>query len=299
MKGRYKQIAIGKLCGLFGKSRLAWYDRQKRENARLSDHGIVLEMVLVIRQELPRAGSAMLHRLIKPSLESMGIKMGRAALHSLLLDHGLTIRAKKRRAPRTTWSQHWLKKWPNLIRDITPVRPMHIWVADITYIRIRSDSFCYLSLISDAYSHLIVGWELHPNLSREGPLMALRMGLEHYPPTSEEIYHHSDRGLQYCSDEYVALLKSNQFRISMTEPGEPYTNQIAERINKTMKSYLGLGITFNSFEDAKLAVQEGVRIYNEVKPHSSCDYLTPRKAHQQTGSLKKWWKKGRRFEKRR
>lgn len=297
MKTRYSKIAIEKLCGLFGKSRLAWYDRSRREEVRTQEHILVLEMVRLVRSDLDEAGTPILYRMLKPKFDQVGIKLGRDGLHQLLLDHGLTIKARRRRYPQTTWSQHWLKKWPNLIKEIEVVRPMHIWVADITYLRLADDDFCYLSLLTDSYSRLVVGWCLSLSLSHQAPLAALRMALERYPLTAQELIHHSDRGVQYCCNEYISLLQNNDIGISMTDNGDPYENPIAERINKTFKYYLGLKTTFKSFEQALAATAEKVRVYNEIKPHSSCDYLTPKEAHLREGPLKHWWKKGKRYQK--
>lgn len=291
MKMRYEKISIRELCGLFGKSRLAWYDRLRREEAQVVEYRMVLDMVQLIREELPQAGTPMLYRILKPKLAMLEIKMGRTALHRLLLENGLTLRRKRARYPKTTDSKHWLKKWPNLIRDLEPLRPLHVWVADITYLRLQDDDFCFLSLLTDAYSKLVVGWCLNPSLCHRGPLQALNMALETFPERKDELIHHSDRGSQYCSKAYVDCLQKHGVSISMTENKDPYENPIAERINGTMKNYLGLNQRFPSLETARAATADKIRIYNQVKPHSSCDYLTPMEAHQNTGPMKQWWRK--------
>ncbi len=188
----------------------------------------------------------------------------------------------------TTNSKHWMKKYPNLIRNMEVEQAEQLWVSDITYICIGED-FNYLSLITDAYSRKIIGYHLHVRLDNEGCLNALHMALAQRTK-SGLLIHHSDRGTQYCSKEYVEVLQKAGIAISMTEKGDPYENAIAERVNGILKTEFALGSVFASRDEAQQAVTKSIVLYNEVRPHLSCNYLTPEQAHLQKGKLEKKWK---------
>lgn len=215
------------------------------------------------------------------------IKIGRDAFFDVLRKHGLLVRKRKRSKPQTTFSNHWMRKYPNLITSFVPTAPNQLWVSDITYIHLE-DGFAYLSLITDAYSHKIVGFYLSQSLSAEGCIEALKMALANNPRCGHLI-HHSDRGLQYCSYDYVALLASNSIGVSMTQNGDPRENAIAERVNGILKDEL-LEVCYPSFAEAQVEVGTAINIYNHQRPHSSVDMLTPVVAHTKTGELKKHWK---------
>jgi putative transposase len=168
-------------------------------------------------------------------------------------------------------------------------RPNQLWVSDITYIRTGSD-FSYLSLITDAYSHKIVGWAMAETLHTIGPLTALRMAVKNLQKGKESLIHHSDWGLQYCCKDYIQLLFSHTIQIKRTSQGDPGENAIADRINRTIKEEFNCW-AFLTFEQAKAAIAKSIQAYNNLRPHASCDYLTPNLAHQQQGLLKKRWRK--------
>lgn len=241
-----------------------------------------------IRQKLPRVGTEKLYYMLEGTFRKHGINLGRDGLHMLLADHGLTIRKRKKR-PKTTNSNHWMKKYPNLTKEFEPFEPDMLWVSDITYLSLI-DNFCYLSLITDAYSRKIVGYCLYPTLSNEGCITALEMALDHRQ-YAHPLIHHSDRGSQYCSKQYVHILGMNKVFISMTESGSPYENAKAERVNGILKLEHGLDRLFGSFDMAKASVDKAVLHYNEDRPHASIDFLTPNQAHHKKGILKKRWKK--------
>lgn len=215
------------------------------------------------------------------------IQIGRDTFFDLLRKQGLLVRKRKRSKPQTTFSNHWLRKYQNLVMSFIPNAPNQLWVSDITYIHLH-DGFAYLSLITDAYSRKIVGFYLCEDLSARGCVMALRMALENNP-VRDRLIHHSDRGLQYCSADYVKLLQDNHIRISMTQNGDPLENALAERVNGILKDEL-LEVTYPNFTDAQQAVATAISTYNHQRPHSSVDMLTPVIAHTKTGELKKHWK---------
>jgi len=234
---------------------------------------------------MPRIGGTKLHYLINQS----GYRIGRKALYDLLRNNKLLVRRRKKYAV-TTDSKHWLRKWPNLIRGFDFHRSNLLWVSDITYINLN-DGFAYLSLITDAYSHKIVGYKLSPTLESEGAVCALCMAIENTPESHRiGLIHHSDRGVQYCCKEYVKILRSNNIRISMTENGDPYENALAERVNGILKSeWLDLE-RYVDFEQANNRIGQIINTYNTIRPHSSCNMLTPEQAQLKVGKLKKRWK---------
>lgn len=289
MNQHYPELGIRVLCELFGKNRLAYYDHRKREAKKDQVHLIVLELVSMIREDMPRIGSRKLYHLIAPTLEREGIKIGRDGLHELLKVYGLMVK-KRRFYPKTTWSEHWLKKYPNLIKGVVPEQPHELWVSDITYIRLKDD-FCYLSLITDAYSHKIIGAVISDSLKNSGSIEALKTAISQLPENgNNKLIHHSDRGVQYCSYEYVGLLEECDIQISMTEDGNPRENAIAERVNGILKVEMGMGREFQNIKQARITLEKEIRIYNEKRPHMSIDFLTPEQAHRRTGILEKKWR---------
>jgi transposase InsO family protein len=162
-------------------------------------------------------------------------------------------------------------------------------VSDITYIRTIGNCFYYLSLITDAYSHKIVGWYLLDSLDTQGPLEALKMALKDLPK-DHSLIHHSDRGTQYCCGEYVSILKENGIAISMTESGNPKDNAIAERMNGILKMEWLYDMVFTTLEESRKAIESVIQIYNEKRPHSSIGMCTPEDIHQNPRPTKRLWK---------
>ncbi len=240
---------------------------------------------------MPRIGTRKLHYMLTETLQKHQISIGRDKLFDLLAEYGMLVRRRKRRRVSTTDSNHPYRKYPNLVRELQVLRPNHLWVSDITYISLK-DGFCYLSLVTDAYSRKIVGYCLHPTLKKEGPLQALAMALALLPKRLEApLIHHSDRGLQYCCSDYTTLLENKGIGISMTEKGDPYENAIAERVNGILKEEFGLYNDFGHLGQAGDTTKQAIDTYNRYRPHASCDYLTPEQAHQKKGLLKTKWKR--------
>jgi transposase InsO family protein len=225
--------------------------------------------------------------MLKEKLKDHSIKLGRDGLYTLLGAYGMLIRSRSRK-PYTTNSNHHYRKYPNLIRDMEITQAGQLWVSDITYIR-HVSGFCYLSIITDAYSHKIVGYKLHPTLHSEGCIDALMMAAKDVKRTTSLI-HHSDRGIQYCCSEYVKSIGLLGIKLSMTEKGDPYENAIAERINGILKHEHGLRATFANYAEALQQTHNAIGIYNNLRIHDSCDRLTPVMAHEQKGVLNKYWK---------
>ena len=288
MRQRYPQAGLGALCGLFGKTRNAYYDHQRRATGQAVLEGLVLDLVADIREDLPRLGTRKLHFLLADHLGEHAGRVGRDYLFALLATHGLLIRRRQRRVI-TTQTCLPLCRRPNLVEGLSVHRPEQVWVSDITYVRLV-EGWSYLSLITDRYSHKIVGVCLHPDLSVRGTLTALHQALAGRVYPARALIHHSDRGLQYAAREYVGLLEGHGVALSMTQRGNPTDNAVAERVNGILKGEFGLGLTLPSFAHATEQVARAVRAYNELRPHGSCDFLTPAQAHECEGPLVQRWK---------
>jgi transposase InsO family protein len=181
-----------------------------------------------------------------------------------------------------------MRKYSNLIKPISVNRPEQVWVSDITYIRMVNQ-WGYLSLITDAYSRKIMGYSFRNDLAAEGCIEALKMALNNRI-YKEPVIHHSDRGSQYCSHQYVNLLLENNIGISMTENGDPYENALAERMNGIIKTEFNLYNSQLGFEQTSNLIIKSINAYNGLRPHSSCDYMTPDETHLKSGQLNKRWK---------
>jgi putative transposase len=230
---------------------------------------------------------------------SGGAPLGRDRFEEVLDRCGLKIRTRVRK-PRTTDSSHGLPVYPNLVRDLIPEGPDRLWVSDITYVVIWTDerhyTFCYLSLVLDAYSEEVVGWSVCETLDTDGPLQALLMALKRLdgvPKEERRLIHHSDRGCQYASARYVGELVENRIGISMTESGDPKDNAKAERINSTVKNELLRGMRFCSAAQVASALRKAVPFYNNERPHMSIDMMTPAQAARHAGEIRKRWRSRR------
>ena len=287
--GQKRGRKIKTLCSLLGYSRQAFYQQKKAVEREMLTHELIIQQVLAIRSRQKQVGTRKLLIMLEPFLAGHSIRLGRDELFNLLSERRLLIRKRKRKVPRTTYSDHWLRKHPNLIIGMSVLRPNRLWVSDITYITLN-EGFAYLSLITDAYSRMIVGYHLHEDLGAEGCVRALNMAVKNLPKDKDStLIHHSDRGCQYCSTEYVDCLKSNNISISMTQNSDPRENAIAERVNGIIKQEL-LEASYGNFSQARTGVKNAINIYSYERLHSSVGMLTPFDAHAQAGQLKKHWK---------
>jgi putative transposase len=273
-------VKVERICGLAGFSRQAYYKQCVRRSRQEVDEDAVVELVRAERRIQPRLGVRKLAVVLAPDLAEMGIALGRDRLFSLLGERDLLL-VRPRRGARTTDSRHGFKKWPNLIRHIEVTMPHQVLVSDLTYIR-TDERFVYLSLVMDAYSRMIVGYDMNDTLEAEGCLRALRMALGQLPADARPI-HHSDRGTQYCCAQYVAALEQRDCSISMTEIDHCYENAKAERLNGILKQEYALGETFRNKQAALEAVNQAVALYNERRPHTALKYRTPAQAHRDQG----------------
>ena len=200
------------------------------------------------------------------------------------------VRLKRRRRYKTTDSRHHYRKYPNLIADVVPSRPNEIWVSDITYVE-TDEGVCYLSLITDTYSHKIVGWAVGPTLETVYPLNALKMALATIDDvTASRLIHHSDRGCQYCSNEYVSELKKRHVNISMTQSGDPLENAIAERANGILKVEWLYKMRITTRDECRSILDRIIDFYNTQRPHMSIGMQPPEAVHMQMGEQRRCWK---------
>lgn len=273
---------------MFGKSRQAFHQLERRRNRSVVEDELTLVYVREIRRQQPRVGTRKLYVLLKEIMKSNDIKMGRDNFFSLLRRHDLLVKPRRKRR-LTTNSYHRYKKYPNLIKDFETKGPEQIWVSDITYVATEK-GFVYVSFVTDKYSKKVMGYHVHSTLEAQGPIQALFMAFRARSHASTGLIHHSDQGIQYCCEEYIRLLKRNNIRISMSSRGNPYENAVAERVNGIFKTEFYLDRTFRNITQVKHVVKEMVAVYNNQRPHASCDYLTPELAHTRQGILKKRWR---------
>lgn len=271
-----KPRSITSLCSLLGYSRQGLYKAQQHQEQQCFAEELIVQQVHKVREHQPRIGGRRLHYMLQTFMQEHQLKVGRDSLFKLLFDYGLLVRRRKRSKPITTHSFHRYKKYKNLIKEFIPVSSNQLWVSDITYITLKN-GFAYLSLITDAYSRKIVGFYLSKTLEAAGSIKALKMAL--YNNSSQEnLIHHSDRGVQYCCNDYITILKNKKIKISMTENGDPLENAIAERVNGILKDEL-LQAVYADFTTAQNEVAKAISVYNHLRPHSSISYKTPVEVH--------------------
>ena len=269
-----------------GYSPQAYHKHQKRVLHRQVAAEMILQQVREIRQQQPRCGGRKLFIMLQSFFKQHAIEMGRDKFYGLLKEHNLLIR-KRRTRINTTQSRHRFRRYPNLIKDFTPLKAHELWVADITYIPLKN-RFAYLFLITDAYSRKIVGFHVSDDMKVSSGVLALKKALYQKPPDAIVI-HHSDRGLQYCSASYINLLKQHQAMISMTENGDPYENAIAERVNGILKTEL-ISKSYPDLRTAAAHILRAITIYNHHRRHASLNWQVPEDVHHQNGPQLKRWK---------
>lgn len=262
---------------MFGIDRQVYYRRKKRIANNKDIATQVIELIQPIRAKMPRIGTRKLYYLLETELRKLNI--GRDKLLAILKANHMII-LPKRSYRITTNTHHRFYKHKDLVNGLYINRPEQVWVSDITYIGNRGDN-SYLALVTDAYSKKIVGYDLSNSLSVHGSLRALQMAIKARVYPSENLIHHSDKGVQYCCNEYQEKLIKNKITCSMTESYDPYSNAIAERVNGILKQEFNLeGYKVNR-DILRTIVQESIDIYNRERPHLSCSYLTPTQMHNQ------------------
>lgn len=263
------------LCGWHGISRQAHYQQRERDKARQQQEEVVLEMVRNKRKKHPRMGARKLLNELRKAMKKAGVKMGRDRFFDLLRRAGLLVRLR-RRGQRTTWPGFW--RCENLLPVTLIKRPNQVWVCDITYVETEV-GFGYLSLVTDAYSRFIVGYDFSTSLAVEGAQAALTMAITRAGGETAGLIHHSDHGVQYTCKAYRQELADHGILCSMGQIGNCYDNAMAERVNGILKQEYALGERFTTFPQAARAVEEAVWLYNHERPHLSLAYRKPYEVH--------------------
>lgn len=271
-----RQFNIETICDAFSLKRDAYYKYQNRFVIKKQMEKQVLVLVRKSRKTLPREGTRKLIKSIHNDLQNQHLKIGRDQLFRILRENELLVKRKKY-SSRTTNSHHRFYKYNNIIKDLKINRPNQVWASDITYIR-TINGFCYLALVTDMYSRKIVGYDLSDSLELNGCIRALQKAIYHTKVT-KGLIHHSDRGIQYCSNQYTQILKRKKMEISMTEVNHCYENAMAERVNGILKDEFYLDQTFTSLLHAKKASKNAIKLYNSKRLHLSLNYKTPNYVH--------------------
>lgn len=270
------KLPVTKLCKRVGMSPQNFYKAREVRQRKKVDEQLVKGLVEAERRVQPRIGGLKLHSLLRLELAAAGVSIGRDRFFEILRNQDLLLE-RLPKAPRTTNSRHNLPVFSNLVKDLAVTGPNQVWVSDITYIRTR-EAFMYLSLITDMYSRKIVGYHLARTLEACDTLKALDLALDSLPEGTFPI-HHSDRGSQYCSHEYVKRLQAHRLSISMTEENHCAENAMAERVNGILKQEYYLKQEFRTERQAQKAVAEAISLYNTRRPHRSLKLCTPDQIH--------------------
>ena len=265
------------LCDYLGISRQGYY----RHVDRTLETDVLRTSIVLYCQEvlhdMPKAGMRDLYYLSRRKFGDKFI-IGRDQCFNILRSNGLVQRKRKR--PRTTNSNHNFRIYPDLLNTspkLKAIRFGQLCVADITYVATNS-GWAYLSLVTDAASRLIVGWALHPTLAKEGPMKAINSAMDFYKQHGANLsalIHHSDRGVQYCCNEYVETLKNNDIKISMTQKGNPLNNALAERMNNTVKNGWLFDTEDKTYDEVERLTAKAVYVYNNIRPHQALEMHTP------------------------
>lgn len=269
-----------------GHSSQAYYKHNKKALINQVNEKFILEQIDAIRKHQPRCGGRKLFIMLQPFFKEHNISMGRDKFFDVLKRNKLLVRRTKR-SVHTTDSKHHFYRYPNLVKGFTALKAHELWVADITYIPLK-ERFAYLFLITDAYSRKIVGFYVSDDMKVNSAVVALKKALAQKPPETIVI-HHSDRGIQYCSTEYVNILQHHHAMISMTNNGDPLENAIAERINGILKTEL-ISSYYNDIDAASVHISRCITIYNYRRRHSSLNWQIPADVHMQKGPQIRRWK---------
>ena len=284
-------MSVELICQSLGfNSRQAYYKRKSRESNWLKESVRVAELAKIVRLDQHRLGTGKLYLDIKPIMEKEGIKMGRDKVHKCLRERGLLIKPRKR-YKTTTDSKHHFRKYKNEIRDLELIRPEQVFVNDITYIKVK-EGYAYLFLVTDAYSKRIMGWTINYTMRVKDGKKAILMAHKNRR-FKAKAYHHSDRGIQYCTPAYIKYIEKKGMIPSMTEDLHVYENAIAERLNGILKQEFDIDVGFGSLKEARSVIERSINVYNNKRRHESLHKLTPNFVHFNPGIKIKTWKSKR------
>lgn len=291
---RSETFTVAELCGLFGKSKQAYYKHDcDVDLRRISLEEFAVQFIREVKGKDPGIGGMKVWAMYCRTFPDRD-RIGRDRFCDIFDRYGFKIR--RRRRARTTDSRHNNPTYPNIVKEVIPIRLGEIIVGDITYIPLESNDgqrrFCYVSLLMDSYSKMILGSSVGMTLEARYPMEALseatKLLVAHGVDLSRTI-HHSDRGVQYTCSDYVTELRKNKVMISMTESGNPKDNAEAERINNTLKNELFKDMVFTNIDQVREALRRAVMFYNHERPHLSLEMRTPVEAASETGRFKRQW----------
>ena len=286
LKQVHYNISLQQLCKLLGYSAQAYHKHNKKQFHQQYHEQLILEQIDSIRKQQPRCGGRKLFIMLESFFKQHNIIIGRDKFFDLLKRNKLLVRRTKR-SVHTTNSKHHFYRYPNMVKGFTPLKAHELWVADITYIPLK-ERFAYLFLITDAYSRKIIGFHVSDDMKVSSAVIALKKALAQKPPETIVI-HHSDRGIQYCSTEYVSLLLEHNAMISMTNNGDPLENAVAERVNGILKTEL-ISSFYSDIDAASIHITRCITIYNYRRRHSSLNWQIPAEVHMQKGPQIRRWK---------
>ena len=271
------RVRVGTICHWLGISRQGYYQGEKRRHQAALMEEAIAEQVRLIRQRHPRMGGRKIRHKLQPWLVAQGYKIGRDRFFVLLARQGLLVEPQRRKT-RTTWAGHW--RCENLLASATLTGPHQAWVSDITYLD-TEQGFCYLTLITDAFSRYIVGYNVSDTLTTAGALAALQQAFDQRPAAAKttRLIHHSDRGVQFTDHRFRDYLRQHDAQPSMGAKGDCYDNALAERMNGILKSEYGLGYRFSTLHQVRQALHEAVWLYNHDRPHLTLNFQTPADVH--------------------
>ncbi len=273
-----KGKAVNALCQMTGISRVGYY----RWGVPKPSFPVEMEFRDAL-QKIALESPAYGYRRITAELRRRGFDVNhKRVLRLMRQDNLLCLRHKA--FVVTTDSRHELPVYPNLAHDLVPSGVNQLWVADITYIRLRAE-FVYLAVVLDAFSGRVIGWALGRTLEAGLALSALSMALRQRQP-APGLVHHSDRGVQYASGDYTDLLKQHKIQISMSRKGNPYDNAACESFMKTLKYEEVYRTEYRDLADAYSQIGEFLeRVYNQQRLHSALGYVPPAEFEQNGGRI--------------
>lgn len=293
MKDAYPKIGLSTHCSLFGKTRQSYYKKGKSRLKKAIREEEILTKVDFHRKDQSKLGTEKLKYILE---QREGIKIGRDSLYNLLRKNHKLVKKVRKYRPRLT-NGDGTSIYPDLRKNLKLESINQLWCSDITFMTLRETSqFCYLTCVLDEASHKIVGYSVRKNMKTHDVLQAFQKAVDSELKEGEKTFSnklivHSDRGSQYKSKEFKSFTKKYEIRRSMAAAGKSYENPVAERINGILKNELLQTDSFKNLKEAKKKISKAIEIYNEKRPHLSCNMLTPNEAHKRNNwPLQKLWR---------